>query len=122
MARTKLRGSILTLASRAREAGRAAAQEVLDKVVRGVVEEARSRWPRDTGASAAALGVEQRGDTKVAAVGRADYTTIIVSRLRGHARRPWQGLVVLQLDRALQRGTLGTKLAKAISSRLRVRR
>ncbi len=109
-----VRGSILTLGERAKAAAHKAAQRVLLRATEAVVEQERGRWPRDSGESASGLDVEltQRG---VRVVGRARYTTAIVSR----GRRPWRDLVT-RLDIAV-RAEIPRAAAREIVDALRRR-
>jgi len=104
-----IRGSITTLVERAKARWPRAIQDALRVEVDRVVEQERKRWPVKTGESAKRLGTELGAGTQVRAVGRADYTTAIVSR----RRRPWLLLVeavrrraVRQIPRAIGRAAL----------------
>ena len=106
-----LRGGMVSLAKRAKAVARETTQAVLLRATRAVVEAERGRWPRDSGQSAAQLAVERTGDG-VRIIGRARYTTAIVSR----GRRPWYDLVA-RLDLAVRREiprAAGTELLRKL--------
>lgn len=120
--RASIRGDLLTLGQRARSpATQAAIRAALLEGVAEVVEAARVRWPVDTGYSRDQLGVEQDPPMTVHAVGRAEYTTHIVTRA---GIRPWREYIVEPL-RKFARDELPKRIAdrltKALSARSRGR-
>lgn len=111
-------GNLATLPQRARSPRvLSAVRDELFRGVAGVVERARPRWPVDTGFSRDELGVEQEPPLTVHAVGRAPYTTSIVSR----GVEPWREYIVEPLL-DLARRELPRRIADRILKAMSVRR
>ena len=115
-----IRGDLLQLGQRSRSSTtRAAVRGALFGGVGEVIGRARGPWPVDTGFSRDQLDVEQDPPLTVHAVGRAPYTTKIVTR---GGVRPWLEYVVEPLRQFAREDLpkmIADRLVKAMRSRVR---
>lgn len=111
-----LRGSLLTLPQRAREAWRRALTEVLSDQGGRVVRDARAQAPVDTGEFRDGLTSGMATPTRLLIVDRSGYGPDIVSR----GRKPWEELVEEPVREMVEEGAVRAIL-NDILDRLTVR-